>query len=281
MCRAQLGPGVGAPPLPAQPFSVHEPRARGPPSRDAPIVQMDLVEAAVRSVRAEQAEAHAAALRDAGVAELSPRLALLAGASAAIAASDEGARERFEQALAVPEAERWPFDLARVQLLFGERLRRTRAVAQSRGYLHAALETFEWLGAAPWAQRAAGELRASGETRRRADERDRDALTPQEYSVARLAACGLTNKQIGERLFLSHRTVGFHLHRVFPKLGICSRAALRDALASLLPHALPLDARPPDSPAARQAEDRSFDRRRPDPLGSRSDCESTSKLGVA
>jgi DNA-binding CsgD family transcriptional regulator len=67
----------------------------------------------------------------------------------------------------------------------------------------------------------------------RTSDRDGSALTPQEHEIAHLAASGLTNKQIGERLFLSHRTVRFHLHRVFPKPGISSRAALRDALAQV------------------------------------------------
>jgi ATP/maltotriose-dependent transcriptional regulator MalT len=208
------------------------------------LVQMDLVEAAVRTGRRREAAAHVAAVREAGIAALSSRLALLAGASAAIAAPEKRAEGLFEEALAVPGVDRWPFDHARVQLLYAERLRRTRAVIESRAHLRTALETFERLGARPWAQRAANELRAAGETTKpHAGERDRDALTPQEREIASLAASGLTNKQIGERLFLSHRTVGFHLHRVFPKLGISSRAALRDALASLPPDE-------DDSPAA-------------------------------
>jgi DNA-binding CsgD family transcriptional regulator len=196
---------------------------------------LDLVEAAVRTGRHEEAAAHVDAVRKAGIAGLSSRLALLAVGSAAIAAPDYDASGLFEEALAIPGVQRWPFDLARVQLLYGERLRRTRNVAGSRGHLDSARETFERLGARPWAQRAASELRAAGQARPRASEQGRDALTPQEREIALLAASGLTNKQIGERLFLSHRTVGFHLHRLFPKLGINSRAALRDALASLPP----------------------------------------------
>lgn len=160
---------------------------------------------------------------------------MCAGASAAIAASDESDAGLFEEALVVPGFDRRPFDYARVQLLYGERLRRTRKVTESRAHLRIALETFERLGARPWAQRATGELRATGESRPRAARQDRDQLTPQEREIALLAASGLTNRQIGERLFLSHRTTGFHLHRVFCKLGISPRAALRDALASLPP----------------------------------------------
>src|SRR5258708_3329285 len=96
----------------------------------------------------------------------------------------------------------------------------------------AACEPFERLGARPWAHRARNELRATGQTKPRVDPYTRVPLTPQEGEIASLAAAGLTNKQIAERLFLSPRTVGSHLHRIFPKLGIATRAALRDALAA-------------------------------------------------
>ena len=194
---------------------------------------MDLVEAAVRTGRHAEAAAHVAAIRDAGIVVLSPRLALLASGSAAIAATDDSAPALFEEALAIPGVERWPFDLARVQLAYGERLRRAQATTESRLHLTAALETFERLGARPWAERAASELRATGQTRPRAQERNRASFTPQEREIAMLAAVGLSNKEIGQRLFLSPRTVGGHLHRIFPKLGITSRAALHAALASL------------------------------------------------
>ena len=120
-----------------------------------------------------------------------------------------------------------------MQLLYGERLRRGRATEESRQHLAAALEIFERLGARPWATRAASELRATGHTKTRPDQRERDSLTPQEREIAMLAAAGLSNKEIGQRLFMSHRTVGAHLYQIFPKLGVTSRAALRDALAAL------------------------------------------------
>jgi DNA-binding CsgD family transcriptional regulator len=192
-------------------------------------VAMDLVEAAVRTGRHAEAAAHVTAIRDAGIAALSPRLTLLATASEAIAAQDDTAPGLFEKALAVPGADRFPFDLGRVLLCYGERLRRARATTEARARLTAALEIFEGLDAEPWAARATSELRATG----RALRRDGGALTPQELEIAELAAAGLSNKQIGQRLFLSHRTVGAHLYQIFPKLGVTSRAALRDALASL------------------------------------------------
>jgi DNA-binding CsgD family transcriptional regulator/tetratricopeptide (TPR) repeat protein len=205
-------------------------------------VMLDLVEAALRTDRASDAAAHVHAMHAAGVVMISPRLAMLSAAASAMIAPDDEAVELFGQALAISEAERWPFDLARVQLLYGERLRRTHAMVQSRVYLAAAVEAFRRLGAGTWAERAATELRATGQSRSQGRRQEHEALTPQELQIAMLAATGLSNKQIASRLFLSHRTVGFHLYKVFPKLGITSRAALRDALL----HPDPAD---PGSPA--------------------------------
>jgi ATP/maltotriose-dependent transcriptional regulator MalT len=192
---------------------------------------LDLVEAAVGTGRHAEAAAHAAAMRDAGLAALSPRLALLTLGSAAITAPAGSAAGLFEQALAIPGADRWPFDLARVQLAYGEHLRRARAITGSRTCLATALHSFGRLDARPWATRAGHELRATGRAAQRTGEPGRAPLPPQEREIATLAATGLTNKQIGQRLHLSHRTIGAHLYRAFPKLGITSRAALRDALA--------------------------------------------------
>ena len=89
---------------------------------------------------------------------------------------------------------------------------------ESRPHLAAALEIFERLGASPWAGRAAGELSATGQTQPRADQPASDSLTPQERQIALLAAAGLTNKEIGQRLSMSHRTVGAHLYQIFPNL---------------------------------------------------------------
>jgi DNA-binding CsgD family transcriptional regulator len=196
---------------------------------------MDLVEAAVRTGRDAEAAAHVAAIQQSNIAALSSRLALVALGSAAIAATDGAAVELFEEALAVLGAERWSFDLARVQLAYGERLRRMRTVTEARVQLTAAIEAFERMGARPWADRARSELRATGQSKPRVGSSALAPLTAQEREIALLAASGLTNKQIGERLFLSPRTVGGHLHRAFPKLDVVTRAALRDALASVPP----------------------------------------------
>jgi DNA-binding CsgD family transcriptional regulator len=193
---------------------------------------MDLTEAAVRSGRHAEAASHVAAAREAGVEAISPRLALITGASAAIASPDDEAGALFEGALAIPGADRWPFDLARIQLFYGERLRRAKATTDARTHLTTAVDVFQRLGAGPWATRAANELRATGHSIGQVDPFGPGSLTPQQREIAELAAAGFTNKQIGERLFLSPRTVGTHLYQVFPKLGITSRAALRDALTA-------------------------------------------------
>ena len=202
-------------------------------------VLMDLVEAAIRTDRHAEAAAHVAAMHDANLAGLSSRLALVVGASTAIAAPDDTASDLFQAALALPGIERWQFDLARVRLVYGERLRRRRAMREARVQLTAARDTFERLRARPWVARATAELQATGQTKPRAGDDVLDRLTPQEFEIVSLAASGLTNKQIAERLFLSHRTVGGHLHRAFPKLGVATRAALRDALASVPRNQLP------------------------------------------
>jgi DNA-binding CsgD family transcriptional regulator len=154
------------------------------------------------------------------------------GAVAALNAPDRLAAGLFGAALADRAARLWPFDLARVHLLYGEWLRQSREIARARQHLRTALAGFEYLGATAWADRAAAQLAATaGPTRRAAELGPTEPLTAQELQVAELAAAGLSNKQIAARLYLSHRTVGAHLYRIFPKLGITSRAALRDALS--------------------------------------------------
>ncbi|MER6165613.1 AAA family ATPase [Streptomyces violaceorubidus] len=195
-------------------------------------VFFELVEAAVRTDRRAEAVAHVRALREeTNVAGLSPRLALLADAAEALVTEDDAeAALLFDRALAAPDAERWPFTLARVRLAQGERLRRARALSESKAPLTAALRTFERLESAAWAERARKELRAAGRVAPHGEGGTGTALTAQEREIAELAATGLTNKQIAERLFISHRTVGAHLYQIYPKLGIASRVALRDAL---------------------------------------------------
>ena len=193
---------------------------------------MDLVDAAVRTGRRAEAQAHVAAADDVGLGRLSPRLRMLLSAATALSSDDEQ-HPGLSDALAVEGAERWPFDLARIRLYHGERLRRAKAAAQAREQLAAAAHLFQRLGAAPWAERAAQEMRACGGHRPGPPQSASATLTPQQWEIASLAAAGLTNKQIAEKLFLSPRTVSTHLYQLFPKLGVTSRAALRDALENL------------------------------------------------
>ncbi|MEU6561669.1 helix-turn-helix transcriptional regulator [Nocardia nova] len=186
----------------------------------------DLAEAAVRSGRTGEIEGIVAAVED--TAKNTPSPALWIGLRCARALLDP-AEERFTEALAAGLTA-WPLERARMQLAFGEWLRRQRRVVESRAQLRAARDGFDALGARPWAERARRELRGAGETSPRRDPDARDALTPNELGIAQLAAEGLTNREIGQRLFLSHRTVSTHLYRIFPKLGITSRAELAAAL---------------------------------------------------
>jgi DNA-binding CsgD family transcriptional regulator len=134
----------------------------------------------------------------------------------------------------------WPIERNRLLLIYGSWLRRHKRARESRDYLRAARDGFERLGARPWAERARDELRAAGERSHLPAADAWDDLSPQEIQIAALAGQGLTNREIGERLFISHRTVGSHLYRMFPKLGISSRTELvrmaaehRDNVAAL------------------------------------------------
>jgi DNA-binding CsgD family transcriptional regulator len=189
----------------------------------------DLVEAAVRSGQAGTVGGVVAEMTAVGRRTPSPALHTGLRSAHALLAGDADAEPLYEAALRA-DLGGWPFPRARAQLAYGEWLRRQRRVAESRAHLRAARETFDALGTIPWGDRARAELRASGETVRRRVPDARDQLTPQELQIAQMAAGGLTNREIGQRLYLSHRTISSHLHRIFPKLGVASRSALRGAL---------------------------------------------------
>lgn len=150
----------------------------------------------------------------------------------AVLAEGEDAEPLFNSALAA-NLSSWPFERARLLLAYGQWLRRQRRLAESRTPLRTACDTFDAVGAVHWAEQARKELRAAGETSRKAAAASWDALSPQELQIARMAAEGLSNREIGQQLYLSHRTVSSHLYRIFPKLGITSRAQLHQALARL------------------------------------------------
>lgn len=194
---------------------------------------LDLVEAAVHTGRLEQARQHALAALNAGLPDISPRLALITYGALAMTTGDEKeAEDMYARAETHPAGAGFPFELARIRLAHGIRLRHTQGPKAARPILIRAAESFERLGAAAWAERAQAELRASGVSAP-ASLSYLAALTWQERRIADLAASGLTNKEIGKRMHLSPRTVSSHLYRVFPKLGITSRAALRDALGKV------------------------------------------------
>jgi DNA-binding NarL/FixJ family response regulator len=132
----------------------------------------------------------------------------------------------FEEALTRHAESERRFDEARTRLLYGEYLRRARRRSDAREHLRRALDAFERLGAAPWGERARGELRATGETARRREPDSFAQLTPQQTQIVRLVKEGSTNKEVAAQLFLSPRTVDYHLRNVFVKLGITSRAEL-------------------------------------------------------
>jgi DNA-binding CsgD family transcriptional regulator len=123
-------------------------------------------------------------------------------------------------------------ELGRAHLVFGEWLRRGNRRLDARRELRAAHEVFVSIGADAFAERADGELRATGETVRKRTDAARDELTPQELQIARLAGDGQTNPEIAAQLFLSPRTVEWHLRKVFAKLGVASRRELRATLGS-------------------------------------------------
>jgi DNA-binding CsgD family transcriptional regulator len=188
----------------------------------------DLVEALARGGRADEAagvlEAFRADVDRAGRA--SARAALLR--CAGLLADDGAFDEPFRAALELPGIS--PFEQARASLCYGERLRRARRRVEGRELVRAAHESFVLLGADPWAERAAAELRASGESVRKRADAEVDALTPGERQIALLVAEGLTNKEVAAHLFVTPKTVEFHLSNVFRKLGVRSRTELARAM---------------------------------------------------
>ena len=181
----------------------------------------DLVEACVRCGR--DAEARTAfAVLERGAQPGAPAWALALAARCRALLAEDGT-EDFAVALRLHPR---PFDRARTQLLLGEHLRRRRRRVDAREHLRAAIDSFDALGAAPWADRARAELRATGETARKRDASTLAELTPQELQVARFVGEGLSNKEVAAQLFLSPRTIDAHLRNVFAKLGLTSRTQL-------------------------------------------------------
>ncbi|MCX4091096.1 AAA family ATPase [Nocardia sp. alder85J] len=151
----------------------------------------------------------------------------------AVLAPEDEAEEAFLAALSA-DLTRWPWLRARLELAFGQWLRRQRRVGEARRSLHSAQLTFDLIGARRWAETTRSELRAAGVRSQSAAGQAAGlaSLTAQELQIARLAAEGLSNKEIGARLYLSHRTVGSHLYRIFPKLDVSTRAQLAALLGT-------------------------------------------------
>jgi DNA-binding CsgD family transcriptional regulator len=193
----------------------------------------DRVEAAVRAGRPESARAafdrFAAWAASSGAAWALPVVERCRG----LLATGDAADGHFADALRLHAEEGSSFDRARTELVYGELLRRDKKRSAAREHLRAAQATFEQFNAALWLERASSELRATGETARRRDPSTLAQLTPQEQQIAALVAEGGSNKEIAAQLFLSPRTVEYHLRKVFQKLGISSRAELiRHGLAA-------------------------------------------------
>ncbi len=192
----------------------------------------DLAAAAVRAHRPmEGQDVLERALSQLG-GTASPRLEQLIARARGILASPDEAEAHFDKTLPDPAGEQWPFERAQLRLDYAEWLRRRRRINDAKPVLTQALGTFQQLGARSWAQQAQAELRACGVAVTGAPERDAlRELTPQQRQIVRLASEGLTNREIGDRLFLSPRTVGSHLYRSFPKLGVADRHQLREVIA--------------------------------------------------
>ncbi|WP_433346613.1 helix-turn-helix transcriptional regulator [Microtetraspora malaysiensis] len=196
-----------------------------PPTGIAVLAAPDQIEAAIRGGRPDRAKEplarYVAWARHVGQ-PLPDAIALRCRALV------EGDETHFAHALRRHEEDEQPYERARTRLAYGEWLRRARRRADARVQLRGALEIFDRLGAELWAERARAELRATGDVPaapRRADD-PLSVLTPREREIVRLAADGASNRDIAAQLFLSPRTVGYHLYKAFPKLGITARSQL-------------------------------------------------------
>lgn len=188
----------------------------------------DLIEAAARTGHDDEAERYLAQLDALAEKTTAPYLKAMAAYAHPLIASDDEAEPLYQRALRT-QLSNWPFHRARLLLAYGRWLRRQRRLIEARPPLRAAMESFDALGIKAFGEDARAELRAAGEAVAWPTPDTLDGLTPQELQIAKLAASGMTNREIGLHLFLSHRTVGYHLHRIFPKLGITSRNQLRTA----------------------------------------------------
>jgi DNA-binding CsgD family transcriptional regulator len=195
----------------------------------------DLAEAYVRAGRRDDAEAVIEALEASGRRTGSRWVAAAVARLRGLLAPDGSVRDRFAEAMALHDGLPMPFERARTQLAAGERLRRARQRAEAREPLKQALDAFERLGARAWAERARTELRATGEQQARRSEAAAEQLTPHELQIAVLVAQGMTNREAAAALFLSPKTIEYHLGQIYRKLDVRGRAQLARLMAMELP----------------------------------------------
>ncbi|MBO3680839.1 AAA family ATPase [Streptomyces sp. NEAU-YJ-81] len=194
----------------------------------------ELAAAAVRTGHGAEAAAIVERTADRLAEDPSPRIRILIHRARALLEPSR-AEAHFAAALAEPTGGQWPFERAQLLLDHAEWLRRRHRITEARHQLNTALETFRRLGARPWIDRTQAELRAAGIESAPTSPDALTSLSPQQQHIIRLAAQGLSNREIGERLFLSPRTVGSHLYRSFPKLGVTARSQLRDLIEASCP----------------------------------------------
>ncbi|MEU5928065.1 helix-turn-helix transcriptional regulator [Streptomyces antimycoticus] len=194
----------------------------------------ELAAAAVRTGHGAEAAAIVERVADRLAEDPSPRMRILIHRARALLEPAD-AEPHFAAALAEPAGGQWPFERAQLLLDHAEWLRRRHRITEARHQLNTALETFRRLGARPWIDRTQAELRAAGIESAPTSPDALTSLSPQQQHIIRLAAQGLSNREIGERLFLSPRTVGSHLYRSFPKLGVTARSQLRDLIEASCP----------------------------------------------
>jgi DNA-binding CsgD family transcriptional regulator len=193
----------------------------------------DLVEAHAQAGDLDEARRVLAHFRDAAD-KTQRQWALAAGARCEGILGDDFT-EPFERSLALLDGSPLALDRARTQLAYGTRLRRAGSRREARRHLRAAREAFASVDAAPWADRAAAELRATGETVGPRTPDRRGQLTPQELQIAALVGEGKTNKEIAAQLYLSPKTIEYHLANAYRKLEVHSRVELARVLSAVRP----------------------------------------------
>jgi DNA-binding CsgD family transcriptional regulator len=194
---------------------------------------VELIEAGVRSGATDVASSSLDRLRGRTQASGTDWALGIEAGSRALLSDREDAEPLYREAVERLARSRGVVHLARARLLYGEWLRRENRRVDAREQLRAAYDEFSRIGAEGFAERARGELLATGETAPRRTMETRDFLTPQETQIARMASDRQTNPEIGAKLFISPRTVEYHLRKVFTKLEITSRKELRSALAAI------------------------------------------------